>query len=120
MWGLVYSLEATDEAKLDVDKGVPYEYEKLLLPVEVWYEVESEGGKVKQLGKKQWALCYVDRQRILEGVTRVECVQRMNMGIRDALEKGMPTLYVDKQIRPFIPEKPGHIIGKEAELERGC
>jgi len=51
------------------------------------------------------ALVYVDVARPGEGVCKEEYVGRMNRGIRDAVQKGMPESYVEKVIRPFVREE---------------
>lgn len=114
VWGMIYALPPSDEAKLDINEGVPFSYQKQQLKVEIWFE-ESAGGKngdTLQPGRWETVLCYVDATRVEEAKPKDEYVHRINMGIRDARSKGMPEAYVDKYLRPFIPAE------KAGELER--
>lgn len=103
---MIYAISKTDEEKLDVFEGVSTgAYEKQMLTLEVWKAVEGKHGDVEQPGKEELALCYVSKRWVDEARPKEEYVHRMNMGISDALEKGMPVAYVEKYIRPFIPEE---------------
>lgn len=48
-------------------------------------------------------LIYIDRLRVVPAKPRLEYIQRMNRGIEDALEKGVPGWWVEKVVRGFIP-----------------
>jgi len=48
-------------------------------------------------------LVYIDVVRKKIGPPKDEYVYRMNMAIADALEKGVPKDYIDKNLRQFIP-----------------
>ena len=54
-------------------------------------------------------LVYVDVERTNVGGIEEEYVYRMNQGIRDAVQMGMPEEYVERSLRPFIPveDPPG-------------
>ena len=55
-------------------------------------------------------LVYIDRERVADDNPQKEYIHRMNMGIKDAVHKaGVPFAYVQKVMRPFIPEhgQPG-------------
>lgn len=104
VWGMIYALLPPDEAGLDLDEGVPWAYQKQMLKVEVRFEDADKCGNTSQ--PFQTALCYVDTNRVQEGQPNGEYVHRINMGIRDA-KKGMPSSYVDKYLRPFIPAEEG-------------
>ncbi|KAL2260673.1 hypothetical protein VTK26DRAFT_5241 [Humicola hyalothermophila] len=122
VWGLVYELSSEDEARLDVNEGVPFAYEKRTVPVEFWPVDALEGpraGGVKALddgaavvdgaGKVVQAkvvdmLVYVDFKRCVGGhLPRREYVVRMNRGIEDALREGVPRRYVDSVLRRWVP-----------------
>ncbi|MCJ1303103.1 hypothetical protein MMC08_005910 [Hypocenomyce scalaris] len=98
VWGMVYILSAEDEAYLDRNEGVPTIYEKRLMQMEYLPAQGSgiDGGLVE-------GLVYVDVKRTNVAVIREEYVYRMNQGIRDAVEMGMPEKYVENCLRPSIP-----------------
>jgi gamma-glutamylcyclotransferase len=120
VWGLVYSLTPTDINRLDKNEGVPWAYTKETHEIEFWpsninnnsksssssknadfVETSIEIGKVQPV--KTNALVYIDRQRVEEGEPREEYIYRMNHGIIDALKVGIPPLYIEKEMRRFIP-----------------
>jgi len=90
VYGMVYSLTPANEDSLDTCEGVPYSYVKQM------HEVEMDGSLVK-------VLVYVDEIRQHEGKIKEEYIARMNHGIRDALDKGMPQWYIEKYLEPVIP-----------------
>ena len=107
-WGMAYTLTREDEERLDLNEGVPIAYTKEILSVDFW----SSHGKKKWVnvtdeslmeGRKM--LVYIDRTRTTEDEPWDEYIYRMNMGIKDARELGMPKTYVDKVLRRFIPEE---------------
>lgn len=96
MYGLVYEISPTDEANLDRIEGVPRGiYSKHTKEIEL-QSVDHEEGTVVQ------GLVYIDKN-VEEGKSREEYVHRMNMGINNAVEKGMPKWYIDKYLREYIP-----------------
>lgn len=108
VYGLLYSLLPPDEARLDVNEGVPEAYTKETLGVDFWAsDPRVEDGWVDVSGPAQGrdALVYIDRKRVMESRPKKEYVYRMNMGIRDAVEMGVPRGYVDAVMRKFIPDE---------------
>lgn len=110
VYGLVYSLTPSDEARLDVNEGVPDAYEKEIMEAELW---SSKKGQQEHNGndaagwkkaKKTKLLVYIDRHRTTDDEPKKEYIYRMNMGIEDALKCGIPKAYIEKVLRPFIPE----------------
>ncbi|KAF2746353.1 hypothetical protein M011DRAFT_378436, partial [Sporormia fimetaria CBS 119925] len=105
VYGLVFSLLPADEARLDVNEGVPFAYQKEYLECEFW---PSEGERWVDVGEepeeRREMLVYVDRERVEESSPREEYVLRMNRGIEDALRLGVPEGYVEGVMRRFIPE----------------
>ncbi|KAE9374557.1 hypothetical protein N431DRAFT_438001 [Stipitochalara longipes BDJ] len=99
VYGLLYTLETEDEALLDRAEGVPRAYTKHLLDVEI---VSSGHQTEKEVVK---ALVYVDLVRTGTGVCKEEYVGRMNRGIRDAVEKGMPRAYVESVLRKWVRDE---------------
>lgn len=105
VWGLVYDLTPEDEARLDVNEGVPVAYEKRTMPV-LFASKEEEGSSRGEPKEPVDMLVYIDFRRSEGGhKPRAEYVHRMNMGIRDALREGVPREYVDKVLREYIPEE---------------
>jgi gamma-glutamylcyclotransferase len=106
VYGLVYSLQPEDEARLDVNEGVPYAYTKEWLEVEFWSgNLDVNDGKVdlSQKPEKLRMLVYIDRNRLTDDKPKEEYIYRMNMGIKDAIHVGVPENYIQKNLRPFIP-----------------
>lgn len=77
---------------------MPSVYEKHVLPVSTQSKEGKEDGEVE-------ALVYVDVQRVSDGICRKEYMARMNRGIKDAVEKGMPAGYVRDVLRRWVPEE---------------
>jgi len=99
VYGFIYEISSKDEELLDVHEGVPYDYEKQIIPLEL---ITSSGdGETEK--RTINALVYMDGVRIGRDHPRTEYIYRINMAIKDALQKGVPQFYVDKYIRPFIP-----------------
>jgi gamma-glutamylcyclotransferase len=114
VWGLVYSLQASDEARLDRNEGVPVAYAKEVMGCDCWpvkndhHDHEDQSlmpadvtGKKPQ---KKDMLVYINRQAVTPSEPKEEYVYRMNMGIRDAVKEGVPEGYVREVMRKFIPE----------------
>ena len=97
VYGLVYELTPEDEKNLDRWEGVPWAYTKHLKDL----ELQLEDGKETTIK----GLVYIDLTRVTEGKVKEEYIPRMNMGIRDAAERGMPQWYIDKYLRKYIPAK---------------
>ena len=112
VFGLVYRLTSVDESKLDKNEGthhVPPAYTKEMMGGEVWI-AGDQGPKIEQViigssGCEQHELLlYIDRRRTEEGTPREEYVKRMNLGITDAVSKGVPRGYIDSVLRRYIPD----------------
>ncbi|KAI5243148.1 hypothetical protein E4T43_04334 [Aureobasidium subglaciale] len=104
VYGLVYSLQPSDEEDLDMNEGVPFAYTKENLPVSFWpKEKEGEFIDPHKHAKKQDMLVYIDRERLVDDKPKHEYIYRMNMGIHDALKEGVPEDYVQEVMRKFIP-----------------
>lgn len=95
VYGMLYTMLPSDEATLDVAEGVPYAYVKQMMPVQL---LPPDSGTVE-------ALVYVDVERPGTGRSREEYAGRMNKGIRDAIEKGMPSSYVKDVIRKWVRDE---------------
>ncbi|KAF3052874.1 hypothetical protein E8E11_010775 [Didymella keratinophila] len=106
VYGLVYALLPEDEKRLDRNEGVPVAYTKELIPCEFWPSTTHEKVDTSfPAAETREMLVYIDRNRTTPDVPRDEYVYRMNQGIRDALERGVPEEYVQDVMRKFIPER---------------
>ena len=100
MYGFIYEISSKDEQSLDNYEGVPYDYEKKIIPLEL---ITCSGGGEADEKRTINALVYVDVTRTSRGLPKTEYIHRINMAFKDGLQKGIPQSYVDKYIRPFIP-----------------
>jgi gamma-glutamylcyclotransferase len=96
VYGLVFELTASDERSLD--KYESSSYEKLYIPVDLVPKNDAVDKRSVE------SLIYVDVERKKEREPVEEYIYRMNMGIKDALKEGIPAGYIEKHLRPFIPE----------------
>lgn len=101
MYGFVYEIGSKDEQSLDGYEGVPSAYEKKTIPLELI--IGSGDGETEK--RTIDALVYIDGIRTSRDLPKTEYIQRINMAIKDALQKGIPQSFVDKYIRPFIPSE---------------
>ena len=91
---------------MDINEGVPYAYEKRMVEVEFWPKGSIPvPGELPPPEKAVEMLAYIDFQRNSgEGnKPKDEYVHRMNEGIRDALQEGVPARYIDEVVRAYIP-----------------
>lgn len=100
VYGLVYEISPSDEASLDRSEGVPWAYTKESMEIELQ---RAEGGEKVAVQ----SLVYIDKRRVEEGEPLEEYVHRMNMGINDAVKKGLPEWYIKKYMRGSIPAGGG-------------
>jgi len=104
VYGLVYSLQPSDEKSLDKSEGVPRAYTKEHLQVSFWpKEKEHEPVYLHKPAKKQDMLVYISRKHVTDSEPKHEYIYRMNQGIDDALKEGVPKEYVQQVMRRFIP-----------------
>ncbi|KAL9595037.1 MAG: hypothetical protein Q9219_006687 [cf. Caloplaca sp. 3 TL-2023] len=112
VYGFVYRLTSADEARLDKNEGthlVPPAYTKEMMRAEVWVagdqiSVAGVGDDGLVTGKVEELLVYIDRVRTVDGIPRDEYVERINMGIVDAMDTGIPRGYIDDVLRRYIPD----------------
>jgi gamma-glutamylcyclotransferase len=105
VWGLVYTLQPSDEARLDRNEGVPVAYTKEWLGCDFW-SVDDGAGPANVTAEPQRVdmLVYINRGQVTPSAPKKEYIYRMNKGIDDAVEEGVPGKYVEKVMRKFIPE----------------
>ena len=95
VYGLAYELSESDERILDGYEGVPHHYVKEYHTINF---LDSAGkSEIK-------ALIYINEELLEEGTPKAEYVYRMNMAIKDGTVAGTPEEYMNKYLRPFIPE----------------
>ncbi|KAI5366573.1 putative gamma-glutamyl cyclotransferase, gamma-glutamylcyclotransferase [Septoria linicola] len=122
VWGLVYGLEASDEARLDVNEGVAHgAYSKEWIECEFWtassertitedtqygfaYAPKGKPDTAKRPGKEDM-LVYINRDNVRKGEIKHEYIYRMNQGIKDAINEGLAEEYVKQVLRKWIPEE---------------
>lgn len=85
---------------LDGYESVPDAY------VKEYLSVTFLGTKDSSVEKETKVLVYVDFLRVKESKPKTEYIYRMNMALADALNEGVPEDYVEKYVRPFIPNQP--------------
>lgn len=100
VYGFIYEINSKDEQSLDKYEGVPYSYEKRIVPLEL---ITCSGEGETEEKSNIDALVYIDFARTSRDLPKTEYIHRINMGVKDALQKGIPQSYVDKYVRPFIP-----------------
>jgi len=110
VWGLVFELDYEDEVALDIMEGIPYAYIKVdNLIVDFWPAISPGDTKnaidVNQPSQAVAAMSYVDKKRVLGGNPWPEYIVRMNRGIDDALNMGIPKEYIANLVRKYIPEQ---------------
>ena len=105
VFGLVYQLAPTDEARLDENEGVPVAYTKEYFECDFWRDTADDGKIDTWMPPDETVkmLVYIDRKRVVPDQPRKEYVYRMNQGIADALRMGVPDKYVTEVMRKFIP-----------------
>jgi len=126
VWGLIYSLSSEDEAKLDKNEGVPYDYTKEMHIVDFRASTSTSiesSIDTTQVGsgassRDRNVLVYVDRTRLKPDTPREEYIHRMNMGIKDAVEEGVPLWYIQDILRKYIPPEEISEEGKKLAEEQ--
>jgi gamma-glutamylcyclotransferase len=106
-YGMVYELSDEDVKKLDQWEDVPYSYERQEATVELWQRKEGQTGKLNILrrGKRVNVMFYCDRNHTTDSPDTIfrAYSYKMNQGILDAIEEGIPEGYIQECLRPFVP-----------------
>ena len=130
VWGVLYNMEAEDEATLDRYEGHDewrnpepeinpsegeriekpflqggWDYNKLYLPMTVtkWLRDPKEYGVDTSNSDVVRALVYVDEHRLEDGEINAEYIGRMNRGIKESVALGLPEEWVERVMRRWIP-----------------
>jgi hypothetical protein len=100
----VYELSHKDEKSLDKCEGFPLLYEKRVTPIKLKVTTSSDNDENETATKRTMdVMAYIDFANTTRDVPRTEYIHRINMGLKDSLQRGIPQSYIDKYIRPFIP-----------------
>lgn len=117
VYGLYYLLKKADEEKLDKNENVPIAYTKEDIELELWSP--SQGSNRVNISDKPEShkmLVYINRDQVTPSDPKKEYIYRMNKGISDALDAGIPKDYVDHVLRHYIPKD--HDKDAEAQAEK--
>lgn len=128
--GLVYEINPTDEAKLDINEGVSknaYTKEQLKVhlhrapstlyrrpvswivnrggPSKICRQAKEDGQKTAEHGQHwvQEVLVYISLNYVQDSEPKEEYINRINLGIVDARALGIDEDYISNCIRPLIP-----------------
>lgn len=118
VYGLVYTLLPSDEARLDRNEGVPVAYTKEVLGCDFWNATLGDGGVANVTAKPEKVdmLVYINRHQVKPSEPKEEYVYRMNRGIEDAVREGVPEGYVREVMRRFIGEDGVVVDGAREEV----
>ena len=109
VWGSVYTLTPSDEARLDKNEGVPDIYAKEIMQATLWAaDVSGKADPEASPGREEQMLVYIDHERTQPSTPKEEYIYRMNRGIEDALKAGIPARYVQDVMRRYIPVDQTH------------
>jgi gamma-glutamylcyclotransferase len=108
VYGIIYQMTEADEAKLDEFQEYPATYAKENKHIEYW-AAPLDGSKhitITEGFRRCRAFFYVDRSNVSKstGSCRPEVAYKLQQGILDALDLGIPAKYIDLCVRPFLPD----------------
>lgn len=113
VWGILYTLRPSDEELLDKHEGRPWASSKADMDVETVSITEDGRGTRREVVR---ALVYIDRERIQESYPWPEFVVKMNKGIQEAAERGLPGVWISRVVRSYIAD-PSTLSATEGEPE---
>lgn len=130
VYGVLYEMDAANEALLDGYEGVDEEaplarrdgkvpvtvrpreqgrgdYNKWYVEAKVtrWLDEEQRRRWENANGSRTTVLVYVDEERVRVAEPRAEYVPRMNRAMREAETIGFPKKWTDEVMRSFIPSE---------------
>ncbi|CAG7948730.1 unnamed protein product [Penicillium olsonii] len=121
VYGVLYEMDPRDERILDMYEGIDVHAEESdgqFVDVEVRPKEQGRGSYNKwfvNVGAVEWldgredptaevkVLVYVDENCVTLSEPNFEYIARMNRGIRESVQLGVPQRWVDEVIRKFIP-----------------
>ena len=94
-YGMLYTMTDKAVEQMDAFEGVSQQiYERVAIKV---YSVEEDQSEPID------AFAYMDKGNTKDSPPREEYIARMNKGIKDAAENGIPQEYIEKVLRKAIP-----------------
>jgi len=113
VWGILYAMRTFDEELLDKQESVPWAYSKSDMDVEAVSYTEDGRGTKREVVR---ALVYIDRERVQDSYPWPEFIAKMNTGIQEAVERGLPKIWIDKVVKTYLVE-PSAVNGAERQAE---
>jgi gamma-glutamylcyclotransferase len=113
VWGILYNIRPFDEELLDKQESIPWAYSKSDMDVEAVSYTEDGRGTRREVVR---ALVYIDRERVQESYPWPEFITKMNNGIQEAAERGVPRMWIDKVVKIYLVE-PSSANGAERQAE---
>ena len=113
VWGILYTLGAFDEELLDKHEGIPWAYSKADMDVEAVSITEDGRATRREVVR---AMVYIDRERVQESYAWPEFIVKMNKGIQEAVERGVPSTWIQRVVRSYIAD-PSTVNGTEGQVE---
>jgi hypothetical protein len=141
--GLVYEVDEVDEASLDLCEGVSQgAYAKVYCSITLYppppalfrrptaWIVEKGGPRTllkraKKSGRdiqeqpacvKTGVLVYISPDYITDGPPWEEYIERINLGVDDAVVMGVNPAFFQNFVRPYVPERPGNKATEEIRV----
>jgi gamma-glutamylcyclotransferase len=107
VYGMVYNMSEQDEALLDGYQDVPASYTKQWQWIEMWPRHEGQVGKadLSKRARRVKVAFYADREHTKKSPTACipELAYKIQQGVLDAVDQGIPSRYIDECIRPYLP-----------------
>jgi len=107
VYGMIYQMSEEDEAILDSYQDVPESYSKHWQWVELWTRPEGQAGKldISKRPRRVKVTFYADKNHVTKSTSACipELAYKIQQGISDAINQGVPEKYIDTCIRPYLP-----------------
>lgn len=111
VYGMVWQLDALAEAAMDDSEGRLQHKE--YATAELWVRREGQTGpaQLSRGAKRRQVMFYVDRSNTeQEAQCSGALSYKLQQGIADAIEMGVPKGYVDECVKPYLPKTDGDIV----------
>lgn len=99
VWGVLYRLKPFDEELLDKSEGLPWSYTKVDMDIEA-ITIAEDARNVKR--EMVTATVYIDHDRVQDSYPFPDFVTKMNRGIEEGIERGIPRTWIDRVVRSFL------------------
>jgi hypothetical protein len=107
-YGMVFQLDKEDEMKMDEYEDVPESYTKETAMVELWARKQGQEGAIDitKRCRRVRVVFHADRKHTVDTkqLSAGAYSYKINQGILDAVEEGIPQGYIDECLRPFVPD----------------